>query len=131
MKYAVVTGAAGGIGYATVCRLIQDDYHVLATDILAKESVEEKFAQYGGRVQYIAADLSQRDDREMIIAASAELPRLDVLVNVAGVAPKVRADILDMTEESYDRVMNINLKATLFLTQALAKQMINCSQINR
>jgi NAD(P)-dependent dehydrogenase (short-subunit alcohol dehydrogenase family) len=50
---------------------------------------------------------------------------VDVLVNVAGVAPKVRADLLEMTEESYDYVMNINAKGTLFLTQAVAKEMIH------
>ena len=50
--------------------------------------------------------------------------RIDVLVNVAGVAPRVRRDLLEMTEESYDEVMNINLKGTLFLTIAAAKEMI-------
>ena len=52
------------------------------------------------------------------------LGNIDVLVNVAGIAPKVRTDILEMTEESYDRVMNINTKATMFLTQLVANDMI-------
>jgi NAD(P)-dependent dehydrogenase (short-subunit alcohol dehydrogenase family) len=49
--------------------------------------------------------------------------KIDILVNVAGVAPKVRTDLLEMTEESYDFVMNINTKGTLFLTQAVANIM--------
>ncbi len=124
MKYAVVTGAAGGIGYATLRRLIKDDYFVLAVDILPAEAVTERFADCADRVRYLTADLGSSEGREAIIAAAKELPRVDALANVAGVAPKVRADILEMTEESYDRVMGINLKGTLFLTQAIANQML-------
>ena len=54
-----------------------------------------------------------------------------MLVNNAGVAPLVRADILDMTEESYDRVMGINTKGTLFLTQLVAKQMMKQEVIGK
>ena len=50
--------------------------------------------------------------------------KIDILLNVAGVAPKVRADLLEMTEESYDYVMGINTKGTLFLTQRVANEMI-------
>ena len=66
-----------------------------------------------------------RKDRERFVKTAMDLyGHIDILVNVAGVAPKVRADLLEMTEESYDYVMDINTKGMLFLTQAVANIMI-------
>ena len=66
------------------------------------------------------------DDRKKILdGALAAFGRVDVLVNNAGVAPKVRADLLDMSEESFDYVVGINTKGNMFLTQLVAKQMIS------
>ncbi len=77
---------------------------------------------------YCQGDLSDKVSREKYIKTAVDTyGKIDILVNVAGVAPKVRNDILDMTEESYDFVMNINTKGTLFLTQAVAKVMIENS----
>ena len=66
----------------------------------------------------------------MIEGALKKFGRIDGLVNVAGVAPKVRADLLEMSEESYDFVMDINTKGTLFLTQAAANEMIKNEPVN-
>ncbi len=123
-KYAVVTGACGGIGYATVKRLVADGYRVLATSARSAEMAAPMFSEYGDSVRYLCGDIGSSEERQRIIEGASQLPRVDVLVNVAGVAPKVRTDLLEMTEESYDRVMNINTKGTLFLTQAIAKIMI-------
>ena len=62
--------------------------------------------------------------RTILDGALAAFGRVDVLVNNAGVAPKVRADLLEMTEESFDRVVGINTKGNMFLTQLVANQMI-------
>ena len=123
MKNAIVTGAAGGIGLATVKRLHADGYAVLAVDILPEAAARERLSGLD-RVTYLPGDLGSAEGRAAIVSAAKTLPRIDVLVNVAGVAPTVRADILEMTEESYDRVMDINTKGTLFLTQAIARQML-------
>lgn len=123
-KYAVVTGACGGIGYATVQHLIKDGYKVLATSARPIERAMDMFAQYTDSVQYLSANIGTKLERQRIIDEAGKLPRVDVLVNVAGVAPKVRTDLLEMSEESYDRVMDINTKGTLFLTQAIAKLML-------
>lgn len=73
----------------------------------------------------LLGDLSDKASRENYIKTAVDkYGKIDTLVNVAGVAPKVRGDLLEMTEESYDFVMNINTKGTLFLTQAVAKVMI-------
>lgn len=86
---------------------------------------------------FIRGDLSKKEDREKFVRTATEhYGKIDILVNVAGVAPKIRSDILDMTEESYDFVMDINTKGTFFLTQSVANIMIknktpqNCTIIN-
>ncbi len=123
MKCAVITGCLGGIGYAVVQKFLQEGYGVCGADCKKPESIPE--ALQGQNFVYCSGDISKATDREQIVATAMEkFGRIDVLVNVAGVAPRVRADLLEMTEESYDFVMDINTKGTLFLTQAAAKYMI-------
>lgn len=120
MKVALVTGVAGGIGFATARRLLENGVAVVGMDILTAMPKETE-----GEFTYVKGDLSKREDREHYVnTAIRKYGRIDILVNVAGVAPKVRNDILEMTEESYDFVMNINTKGTMFLTQLVANQMI-------
>ena len=79
----------------------------------------------GAEVLYCRADVTDRDARaEALAAIQNRFGKLNVLVNNAGIAPRVRADILEASEESYDRVMEVNLKGPYFLTQAVANWMI-------
>lgn len=120
MKTVVITGCNGGIGFAAVKKFLASGWAVVGMDVSGECKQElENFV-------YISGDLSRSADRERLISgAVSSFGKIDALVNVAGVAPRVRADILDMTEESYDFVMNINTKGTLFLSQLAAKQMIS------
>ena len=119
MKVALVTGVAGGIGLATAKKLLENNIAVVGMDVL--DEMKEKLE---GEFTYFKGDLSIKSSRENYVKlAMDKYGKIDILVNVAGVAPKVRADILEMTEESYDFVMNINTKGTLFLTQAVANVM--------
>lgn len=119
MKVALVTGAAGGIGFATVKLLLGNGVVVFGMDV-AREMPETPTGEF----TYFQGDLSRRESREAYVKTAMEkYGQIDILVNVAGVAPKVRQDILTMTEESYDFVMNINTKGTLFLTQLVANVM--------
>ena len=121
MKVALVTGVAGGIGFATAELLLKNGYAVVGMDVLPAmpQALEGEFT-------YCQGDLSKAESRQNYVnTALATYGRIDALVNVAGVAPKVRNDILEMTEESYDFVMNINTKGTLFLTQLVANVMKN------
>jgi NAD(P)-dependent dehydrogenase (short-subunit alcohol dehydrogenase family) len=80
-------------------------------------------------VCYCRGDVAVAADRQAIVdAVRARFGRLDVLVNNAGVAPNVRADILEATEDSFDRVVGINLKGPYFLTQLVARWMIEQRQ---
>lgn len=124
-KVAIITGAAGGIGYAAVEKFISEGYRVAAADILPEGSTEEKFAKFGDKCRYFTADIGNSESRKSFVESVYNyFGEVTVLVNVAGVAPKERNDILDMTEESYDFVMNINTKGTFFLTQDVANRMI-------
>ena len=121
-KIALVTGVAGGIGFATAEKLLSEGVTVVGMDVRDEMPTELK-----GEFTYIKGDLSKIEDREAFVnLAISKYGRIDILVNVAGVAPRVRNDILEMTEESYDFVMGINTKGTLFLTQLVANKMIEC-----
>ena len=125
MKVAIVTGAAGGIGLATVAELVKKGFFVVGMNRRLYEAVSDKFEGFGESFTYVSGDLSCADDRKNLVdTAIKKYGRIDVLVNVAGVAPKERRDILDMTEESYDYVMGINSKGTFFLTQDVARRMV-------
>ncbi len=125
MKTALITGASSGIGYASAQLFLKNGYAVLGMSRSAPEGLTGEFT-------YVKGDISVKEDRENFVRTAIEkYGHIDVLVNVAGVAPNVRADILEMTEESYDRVMDINTKGTLFLTQAVAREMIKNSGENK
>ena len=121
MKVAIVSGVAGGIGKASALALAQKGYAIVGMGRSEEPDLSE-FADFD--ITYVRGDISSAEDREKLFDAAVEKGEIAALVNVAGVAPKVRRDILEMTEESYDYVMGINTKGTLFLTQAVANQMI-------
>ncbi len=119
MKTALVTGVAGGIGHAVAEILLDNGFTVVGMDVMPSANIENE------NFTYFKGDISSSEDRAAFVNTAAEkYGRIDTLVNVAGVAPKVRADLLEMSEESYDRVMEINTKGTLFLTQAAANVML-------
>lgn len=120
-KTAIVTGVAGGIGLASALLLARAGYRIVG---MGRSESPDLSALAGYDVTYIPGSIASAEDRAALVAAAVE-GDLRVLVNVAGVAPRVRADLLDMTEESYDAVMDINAKGTLFLTQAVARVMVN------
>ena len=121
MKTAIVTGVLGGIGKASALKLLGAGFRVVGMDVLSEINSDDLKNE---NFTYICGNLASDGDRKALVNTASEKGTLTVLMNVAGVAPKVRADILDMTEESYDRVMEINTKGTMFLTQAAAKKML-------
>jgi NAD(P)-dependent dehydrogenase (short-subunit alcohol dehydrogenase family) len=121
MKVAIVTGIAGGIGKASALLLAKCGYTVVG---MGRSEAPDLSDFEGLDVTYIPGDISSGQDRERLFYTAVSKGEIAALVNVAGVAPKVRRDILEMTEESYDFVMGINTKGTLFLTQAVANEML-------
>ena len=121
MKIAIVTGVLGGIGKESAVQLLRAGYAVVGMDVVDANDLS---AFEGYDFTYIKGDLASAGSRGALVAAAKEKGELYALVNVAGVAPKVRRDILEMTEESYDFVMGINTKGTLFLTQLVANELV-------
>ena len=130
---SLVTGASRGIGRGVAVELARLGHAVVinyAGNAAAADECLALVREAGGDGITAQADVSVAADRERLVeAALAAYGRIDLLVNNAGVAPTVRADLLDAGEESFDRLININLKGPYFLTQRVARQMI--AQIER
>ena len=128
-KTAIVTGSSRGIGFAIAKQLGLDGYNIVMVATGPQEKNQhalDELKAMGIDCAYVQANIGSADDRKKILdGALAAFGRVDVLVNNAGVAPKVRADLLDMSEESFDYVVGINTKGNMFLTQLVAKQMIS------
>jgi 3-oxoacyl-[acyl-carrier protein] reductase len=127
-RVALVTGGSRGIGFGVALELAGAGFDVAINGRReAGETLEaiEKLKAAGAKVLYVRADVADRASRtRMLEEIRGAFGRLDVLVNNAGVAPDVRADVLEASEESFDRLISINLKGPYFLTQAAANWMV-------
>ncbi len=137
---ALVTGAGQGIGRGIALRLAKDGFAVAINDVVADPKdtakgayeVKHTIEQTGGQAEVFQADISSAEQRQAMIAAiEKRWGRIDLLVNNAGVAPKVRLDILESTEESFERLIHINLQGPYFLTQLVANKMIAWKQAGK
>lgn len=135
---ALVTGASRGIGFAIALRLAQEGFNIAGVSRRLKDEkrsqnlidLENRIAKAKSAFLAIAADIGDASQHAAIIEAVINrFGRIDMLVNNAGIAPVERLDMLDMTIESYDRVMAVNLRGTFFLTQAVANRMIGTAQV--
>lgn len=123
-KVIVITGAAQGIGRATAERFLSEGGKVVLADING-EQLAATATQIGtpDTVLAVETDVSRKDQVDALIArAVAGFGRVDVMVNNAGIAPVM--DFLDVTEEVYDRALDVNLKGAFLGTQAAARAMI-------
>jgi len=127
-KSALVTGASRGIGRGIAIELAKAGYRVAINFAGNAEAAAEALALVraaGGDGFTVQGDVAVADDRVRLVAETVKhFGRIDLLVNNAGVAPKVRSDLLDAGEESFDRLFAINLKGPFFLTQLVAKQFL-------
>jgi NAD(P)-dependent dehydrogenase (short-subunit alcohol dehydrogenase family) len=125
---SLVTGAGRGIGRGIAVELAKLGHAVVinyAGNASAAEECLQLVRAAGGDGVTIRADVSVAEDRARLVRESLDTyGRIDLLVNNAGVAPSVRADLLEAGEESFDRLININLKGPYFLTQQVALRMI-------
>jgi len=128
-KVALVTGAGRGIGLGIAKCLASEGCNIVVCDVHEEQTVRgalDDLRNLGADVLYCRSDVSDPEARQEMLSQTREhFGRLDVLVNNAGVAPTVRADILEATEESFERLIRINLQGPYFLTQAVANWMID------
>ncbi|MGB7265118.1 MAG: 3-ketoacyl-ACP reductase [Terracidiphilus sp.] len=127
-KVALVTGGARGIGLGIARRLAKDGFAVAISGRRAEEDAQpglDSIRELGGQAIYVQADVADGAARaRLLLEIEERFRRLDVLVNNAGIAPRVRVDILEAREEHFDEVMATNLKGPYFLTQAVAQWMV-------
>lgn len=125
-KIALVTGSIRGIGKATVMSLLEHDWFVIVSDITEKDALGEAFDDFKAYdCDYKKCDITNEADVEdMAQYIKATYGRLDLLVNNAGIAPKVRMNILEVTKESFNRVVDCNMKGTFFMCQRFANLML-------
>lgn len=127
MKTAMITGGSRGIGLAISRQLQRDGFAISILGTTPPERLADVLGKLtsGGPVRYTCGNIANAADRQAYVDATLQaFGRIDLLVNNAGVAPLERTDMLDMSEESYDRVMAINLKGPVFLSQLVARQML-------
>jgi 3-oxoacyl-[acyl-carrier protein] reductase len=127
-RVALITGGARGIGLGISRALAQEGLNLALCGVKEEKEVFETLNQlreFGVEVAYYQADISQKEARQSLVESiKSHFKRLDILVNNAGVAPQHRADLLEATEESFERLIRINLQGPYFLTQLIAKWMI-------
>jgi NAD(P)-dependent dehydrogenase (short-subunit alcohol dehydrogenase family) len=127
-RVALVTGASRGIGRAIAIELGRIRYDVLINyraNAAEAERTLEEVKVVGARGDTFGADVGNDDDRQRLVTHTRErFGRLDLLVNNAGIAPEKRMDLLETSMESFDRLLNVNLKGPFFLSQLVARWMI-------
>ena len=130
-RVALVTGASRGIGRGIAIELGRVGFDVLINYRANAEEAErarelvKAVATAEARIEIYAADVANAADRARLVAHTKDLfGRVDLLVNNAGIAPERRVDLLETSEESFDHLMDVNLKGPFFLSQLVAKWMI-------
>lgn len=127
-KVAIITGGSRGIGFAIAQKLGLDGYQLAIFSRGDQDHYQEQWDKLDAdniTWIYVQGSLDISKDRHRLVDETLKAyGHIDVLVNNAGVAPLERRDLLEMTEESYDRVLDINAKGTMFLTQRVANVMI-------
>jgi 3-oxoacyl-[acyl-carrier protein] reductase len=128
-KSALVTGGTRGIGFGIAEKLADEKWDLVLNGVRPESAVAEaldRLRSRGVRVAYARGDIASAEGRSAVLKAEREFAAgsVNLLVNNAGVGPKARLDLLETTEESYDHVVDTNLKGTFFLTQAVAREMV-------
>jgi 3-oxoacyl-[acyl-carrier protein] reductase len=130
---ALITGAGRGIGRGIALALAQEGFHIAGCDIVYEPAnkksglfeVQQKVQISGAEFLPVKGDVASLADHGKILhGVLKKFNRIDILVNNAGVAPLARTDILEATPESFDRVLDVNLRGAFFLTQKVAGEMI-------
>jgi len=132
-KSALITGGSRGIGLGIAEALAKQGYNLAINGVRNEDDAREQLdvLRKMTDVVYCQGNIGDLNDhKEILSRALSHFRSIDVLVNNAGVAPKTRKDIMELDEGGYDRLMDINLKGTFFLTQQVALEMLTARSKN-
>lgn len=133
-KTALITGGSRGIGFGIAIELAKAGFNLAINGVRKQQTIQpilDGLKMFGAEIIYAQGDVSKKQNREAIFqTVISEFGHLNVLINNAGIAPKERLDILEASEESYDHVLDINLKGPYFLTQLFANHMVDKKKEN-
>ena len=122
---ALVTGGTRGIGLGIARALAAEGWTLALCGVRAPDDVREAIDSFEGAAEYFQCDVSSRDDRDRLVGAiGSRWGSVDALVNNAGRAPRVRADILEAEEDNFEWLLRTNLQGPYFLTQSIVRQML-------
>lgn len=124
---AIVTGGARGIGLACAEALADAGFDILVADLAenADHGLAANITKRGAKFAYHRCDIADLDGHTALVdAAFSAFGRIDCLVNNAGIGAVVRGDLLELKPENFDRALGINLRGTVFLSQAVARAML-------
>ena len=127
-RTALITGGTRGIGLGVARALARDGWDLALGGVRPEADVAatlDELRAAGAAVDYVAGDLARQDDRSRIVErVRARFGAVNALVNNAGRAPRVRADLLEATEDSFADLIRTNLQGPYFLTQAIARDQL-------
>ncbi|RUW99334.1 MAG: 3-ketoacyl-ACP reductase [Mesorhizobium sp.] len=124
---AIVTGGARGIGLACAEALADAGFDILVADLAdqAPANLAANITARAAKFAYIRCDIANLESHaDLVDTAMRAFGRIDCLVNNAGIGAVVRGDLLDLKPDNFDRALGINLRGTVFLSQAVAKAML-------
>jgi len=131
-RVALITGGSRGIGLGIASSLAEDGWNLAINGMREEAAVSDTLTELRAKdvdVIYCQGNVGEKSGRSQILQSCLNhFGKIDALVNNAGVAPRERKDLLEMSEESFDRVLGINLKGSFFLSQLAAKEMIKAGK---
>jgi L-xylulose reductase len=123
MPFALVTGAGKGIGWAICKRLVEEGVQVIGVSRTEDDLCLLQQELGGDRFEYIVADIGNHEACQQVASKAATIGDVTMLVNCAGIS--ILQSFLDVTPESWEKVMAVNVTAVMFLTQAIVRNMVN------
>jgi 3-oxoacyl-[acyl-carrier protein] reductase len=134
-RAAIITGGSRGIGRGIAIELAKNGFDCAvsyASNTAAADETKREIESLGRSALMLKADVGVAEDRARLVdEAYKTFGGIELLVNNAGVAPSVRADVLEASEESFDRLIDVNLKGPYFLTQLVARRMIDAKMAGK